>query len=170
MEISFNCQFGMFVIAFAVDKAPASCAYIQTCLARGDWDQTEIYRIVTDQNQPNASHHIHVIQGGHYPPEERSGFDYIPHENTEITGLSHQAYSVSLPRFEPGQVYRSFFICQRGIPELDFGGARHPDGQGFAVCGQVVKGQNVIDLLYQQSDKKCDFVRAPYPLLLEATD
>lgn len=166
MEIIFQTGFGPFTILLDMAKAPASCAYIQTSVMRGDWGQTEIYRIVTDQNQPDADHHIHVIQGGHYPPEEPSGFDYIPHEHTEMTGLSHQAYSVSLPRFMPGQVYRSFFICQQAAPELDFGGGRHPDGQGFAVCGQVIQGQEVVDRLYQQADKVRDFVNTPYPIQL----
>jgi len=33
---------------------------------------------------------------------------------------------------------------QRDQPELDFGGKRNPDGQGFAAFGRVVKGMDVV--------------------------
>ena len=29
-------------------------------------------------------------------------------------------------------------------PEMDFGGKRNPDGQGFAVFGRVIKGAEVV--------------------------
>jgi peptidyl-prolyl cis-trans isomerase A (cyclophilin A) len=36
-----------------------------------------------------------------------------------------------------------FFICIGDQPELDFGGKRNPDGQGFAAFGRVLKGMDV---------------------------
>ena len=32
----------------------------------------------------------------------------------------------------------------RGLSELDFGGKRNPDGQGFAAFGRVVRGMDVV--------------------------
>jgi len=37
-----------------------------------------------------------------------------------------------------------FFICIGNQPELDFGGKRNPDGQGFAAFGHVVQGMDVV--------------------------
>jgi peptidyl-prolyl cis-trans isomerase A (cyclophilin A) len=37
-----------------------------------------------------------------------------------------------------------FFICVGDQPELDFGGRRNPDGQGFAAFGRVVRGMDVV--------------------------
>ena len=37
-----------------------------------------------------------------------------------------------------------FFICINDQPQLDFGGKRNTDGQGFAAFGNVVSGMDVI--------------------------
>ena len=37
-----------------------------------------------------------------------------------------------------------FFICINDQPELDYGGKRNPDGQGFAAFGQVIKGMEIV--------------------------
>lgn len=36
-----------------------------------------------------------------------------------------------------------FFLCLTDLPALDYGGARNPDGQGFAAFGQVTSGLDV---------------------------
>ena len=37
-----------------------------------------------------------------------------------------------------------FFICINDQPELNFGGRRNVDGQGFAAFGQVIAGMDVV--------------------------
>ena len=98
----------------------------------GRYDGSSFFRIVTLSNQSAERHRrIAVIQGG--LRHEREDLEpVIPHESTATTGLRHLKGTVSLARFAPGAVYHSFFICLRDEPVLDFGGARHPDGQGFA--------------------------------------
>ena len=44
----------------------------------------------------------------------------------------------------PGTATSSFFICVNDQPELDFGGRRNPDGQGFAAFGVVTRGMDVV--------------------------
>jgi len=39
-------------------------------------------------------------------------------------------------------------------PELDFGGCRQPDGQGFAAFGQVIEGFKTVEQIYQRGE--CD--------------
>src|SRR4029079_6211214 len=38
----------------------------------------------------------------------------------------------------------SFSISIGDQPEMDFGGRRNPDGQGFAVFGRVIRGMDVV--------------------------
>jgi crossover junction endodeoxyribonuclease RusA len=67
----------------------------------------------------------------------------IPLERTSDTGLSHVAGAVSMARDGPDTATTSFFVVTQDTPSLDYGGGRNPDGQGFAVFGQVVVGLDV---------------------------
>jgi peptidyl-prolyl cis-trans isomerase A (cyclophilin A) len=74
----------------------------------------------------------------------RPGFEPIRLERTRDTGLRHQDGTVSMARAEPDTATSDFFVCIGDQPELDFGGQRNPDGQGFAAFGRVVKGMDVV--------------------------
>ena len=49
-----------------------------------------------------------------------------------------------MARLEPGTASSEIFICINDQPELDFGGKRNPDGQGFAAFGKVISGMDVV--------------------------
>jgi peptidyl-prolyl cis-trans isomerase A (cyclophilin A) len=49
-----------------------------------------------------------------------------------------------MARSEPNSAQDEFFICIGDQPELDYGGKRNPDGQGFAAFGRVTKGMDVV--------------------------
>ena len=49
-----------------------------------------------------------------------------------------------MARTNPNSATDQFFICIRDQPELDFGGRRNPDGQGFVAFGRVTKGMEVV--------------------------
>ena len=51
--------------------------------------------------------------------------------------------------YGPGTATSEFFICVGDQPALDFGGARNPDGQGFAAFGRVVRGMDVVEAIHQ---------------------
>lgn len=38
-------------------------------------------------------------------------------------------------------------------PELDFGGCRQADGQGFAAFGQVIEGFKMLEQIYQRAER-----------------
>jgi peptidyl-prolyl cis-trans isomerase A (cyclophilin A) len=76
--------------------------------------------------------------------EVDSSVPFIPHETTATTGLSHLDGTLSLAREGPGTANTEFAICVGPQPELDFGGLRNPDGQGFAVFGRVIDGMDVV--------------------------
>ena len=65
-------------------------------------------------------------------------------ERTTVTGLAHVDGAISMARSGPDTATSSFFICIGDQPSLDFGGARNPDGQGFAAFGRVVAGMDVV--------------------------
>jgi peptidyl-prolyl cis-trans isomerase A (cyclophilin A) len=49
-----------------------------------------------------------------------------------------------MARFAPDSADYDFFICIGDQPELNFGGKRYEDGQGFAAFGHVVNGMDVV--------------------------
>jgi peptidyl-prolyl cis-trans isomerase A (cyclophilin A) len=65
-------------------------------------------------------------------------------ERTSVTGLRHLDGTISMARMTPDSANSEFFICVGDQPDLDFGGMRNPDGQGFAAFGQVVAGMDVV--------------------------
>ena len=99
--------------------------------------------VVRMDNQPHDSVKIEVIQGGRYRNED-NGFPPIPQETTEMTGIKHLNGTLSMARSSPASATSEFFICIGDQPELDFGGKRNPDGQGFAAFGSVIKGIDVV--------------------------
>ena len=51
---------------------------------------------------------------------------------------------ISMARMEPDSAAHEFFLCVGDQPELDFGGRRNPDGQGFAAFGRLLTGWLVL--------------------------
>ncbi|HEV8391511.1 MAG TPA: peptidylprolyl isomerase [Dongiaceae bacterium] len=134
-------------------QAPASAGYFLADVRAGRCDGSSFFRIVTLSNQSVEKHRrIAVIQGG-LRHEREDLAPVIAHETTAMTGLKHLKETVSLARFAPGAVYHSFFICLRDEPVLDFGGARHPDGQGFAAFGRVAEGFGVVQSIYARAEQ-----------------
>jgi peptidyl-prolyl cis-trans isomerase A (cyclophilin A) len=115
------------------------------------YDGTSFFRTVTMENQPNSEVKIEVVQGGTVPRDRAYPSTYPPikHETTEMTGLRHVDGAVSMARMEPGSATSSFFICIGDQPELDFGGRRNLDGQGFAAFGRVVEGMDVVRSIHR---------------------
>ena len=74
----------------------------------------------------------------------REQFAPVPLERTSVTGLKHLNGTVSMARSGPDTATASFSIVIGDQPEMDFGGKRNPDGQGFAVFGRVVQGMDVV--------------------------
>ena len=130
------------------DRAPRTVANFLAYLDAGLYNDASFYRVVRLDNQPGSPVKIEVIQGGRgpaaYDPDGRPPFPPVSHETTRETGLGHVDGALSMARLAPGSATSEFFICVGPQPELDFGGARNPDGQGFAVFGQITSGMEVV--------------------------
>lgn len=111
------------------------------------FDNASFYRIVRMDNQLRDSVKIEVIQGGRNRNED-NGFPPIIHETTAITGIRHKNGTISMARSQPGTATSEFFICIGDQPELDFGGKRNPDGQGFAAFGKIIQGMKVVKQIH----------------------
>ena len=125
-------------------NAPVTSANFLRYVDAGLFDSACFYRVVRPDNQPKDPVRIAVIQGGRYEMEETGGFPPIAHETTEQTGIRHFNGVISMARWTPGTATSEFFICVGDQPDLDFGGKRNPDGQGFAAFGKVSKGMDVV--------------------------
>lgn len=145
--------FGPFVIEVNPAAAPLTVANYLAYVDGHLLDQAWVYRLVTLANQTaDTAHKIEVVQWGlNLPDDAPPRRPAIAHETTRDSGLRHRDGTVSMARGAPGTATAEFFICIGDQPELDFGGRRNPDGQGFAAFGQVVQGMGVVRALHAKA-------------------
>lgn len=146
VSVVIQTELGAFTVSVETENAPITAANFLAYVDGGYIDNSTAYRIVTMANQPaDTIHKIEVVQWGPQASEAApSAFPPIPHETTDQTGLRHKHMTISMARFDPGTASSEFFICIGDQPQLDFGGMRNPDGQGFAAFGTVTAGQDVV--------------------------
>ena len=108
------------------------------------YDGGIINRAVRPDNTIRHDVEVQVIQFQSDPARENEMFPPIPMERTSVTGLKHVNGVLSMARGGPDSARASFSIVIGDQPEMDFGGKRNADGQGFAVFGRVVNGMDVV--------------------------
>jgi peptidyl-prolyl cis-trans isomerase A (cyclophilin A) len=125
-------------------RAPKTVANFLRYLDGKFYDGGRFHRTVTPDNQPDNKVKIEVIQAGINPDRAKDEFPPIKLERTRGTGVRHKDGTISMARDGPDTATSDFFFCIGDQPELDFGGKRNPDGQGFAAFGRVVRGMDVV--------------------------
>ncbi len=130
-------------------RAPETTKNFLRYVLEGFYSDGVFFRTVSSSNQPNNPVKIAVIQAQADPNREADAFAPIAIERTRETGLKHVDGTVSMARAEPDSATHHFFICVGDQPELDFGGKRNPDGQGFAAFGRVTKGMDVVRKIHE---------------------
>jgi peptidyl-prolyl cis-trans isomerase A (cyclophilin A) len=142
---------GEITIVLYPDRAPITVnnflAYVDQKLYNG----SSFFRVCTPENEAERTIKIQVIQGGDVPEEKCAPPIII--ERTRDTGILHKNGVVSMARDTPDSATSSFFICIGDQPELDFGGKRNPDGQGFAAFGKVTSGMEIALDIQKQKNK-----------------
>ncbi|MCA1758379.1 MAG: peptidylprolyl isomerase, partial [Bacteroidales bacterium] len=136
-KVEFQTPMGKIVMKIDTVHAPVTAKNFLAHVEKGTFNNAVFYRTVRPDNQSNNSVKIEVIQGGLFSDEEIEKHTGISHETTKETELKHLDGTISMARNEPGTASTEFFICIGNQPELDFGGKRNPDGQGFAAFGKV---------------------------------
>jgi glycerophosphoryl diester phosphodiesterase len=134
-------------------RAPITVANFLRYLDAGFYERGLFHRTVHPENQPENKVRIQVIQASVAEALQMKSFPPIKLERTSATGLKHLDGSVSMARDGPDTAQGDFFICLGPQPELDFGGKRNPDGQGFAAFGRVVRGMDVVKKINAAPEK-----------------
>jgi peptidyl-prolyl cis-trans isomerase A (cyclophilin A) len=137
-------RFGNIKVELYKDKAPISVNNFLKYVDKGLYKNSSFYRTVRMDNQSKNKIKIEVIQGGLDDDSAAAGLPPIKHESTKETGILHKDGVISYARSTPGTESSEFFICIGNQPELNYGGKRNPDGQGFAAFGRVIKGMNIV--------------------------
>jgi len=152
-SIFMETKLGIIQIELYPEKAPITSANFLRYIDEKRYQNAYFYRVVHMQNQPENNIKIEVIQGGLGSENNSEELPPIIHETTLKTGIKHKNGIVSMARLEPGTASSEIFICINDQPELDYGGLRNPDGQGFAAFGKVVSGMDVIRKIQQLPEK-----------------
>ncbi|SHM13532.1 peptidylprolyl isomerase [Mucilaginibacter sp. OK098] len=141
---------GDIAIELYPTKAPITVANFMRYVDKKLYTGSSFFRVCTPANEATRKVKIQVIQGGNVP--DSLSLDSIKIETTKYTGLLHKNGTLSMARSGPNSATSQFFICINNQPALDYGGARNPDGQGFAAFGRVTKGMDVVKLIQLQKD------------------
>jgi peptidyl-prolyl cis-trans isomerase A (cyclophilin A) len=136
-------------IELAIDSAhaPATATNFLRYVDARAYAGGKFHRTVTMANQPTNQYKIEVVQLS--AADSTKSYPPIALERTSETGLKHVDGTVSMARAAPNSATSDLFICIGDQPELDFGGRRNADGQGFAAFGRVTKGMNVVRRIHE---------------------
>jgi peptidyl-prolyl cis-trans isomerase A (cyclophilin A) len=163
-------QTGLGDIVLEVDTkaAPNTAANLLRYLDAGHYDGGAFHRTVKMNNQPDSPVKIEVIQAGVSDSRAKEGFPPILLERTSVTGLRHTDGAISMARGQADSATSGWFICINDQPSLDFGGARNPDGQGFAAFGRVVQGMDVVRKIQGAANTDAQRLTPPITILKAA--
>ena len=136
-KVELTTSNGIIVIELFPDKAPITVRNFLAYVESGYYSNTVFHRVVRNL----------LIQGGAYTPALQLKADrgYIRSEANN--GLSNKRGTIAAARrandSESGS--SQFFINVVDNPQLDFSSTATMSSRGYAVFGQVIKGQDIVD-------------------------
>jgi peptidyl-prolyl cis-trans isomerase A (cyclophilin A) len=168
VRVLVETELGDIVLEVDTDHAPRTAANFLRYLDAGHYNGGTFHRTVKMDNQPDSPVKIEVIQAGVNAQRTRDGFPPIAIERTSETGLRHTDGAISMARGQPDSATSGWFICINDQPSLDFGGARNPDGQGFAAFGRVVQGMDVVRKIQRAANTDAQRLTPPITIVKAA--
>ncbi|MCO5225133.1 MAG: peptidylprolyl isomerase [Thermomicrobiales bacterium] len=167
VKIRIDTEFGAIRAELFDTEAPITVTNFLHYVDEGLYDRGFFHRTVTPENNANVNLHnldderpakyvpndaitIEVIQGSVNSDRVSELDGPIPLERTSETGLNHTDGTLSMARNTPDSAVSDFFVCINDQPNLDFGGLRNPDGQGFAAFGRVTEGMDIVRTIQRQ--------------------
>jgi len=165
VRVRVQTELGDIVMEIDAKRAPNTAANFLRYLNAGHYDGGTFHRTVKMDNQPDSPVKIEVIQAGVNPDRAKEGFPPILLERTSVTGLRHTDGVISMARGQADSATSGWFICINDQPSLDYGGARNPDGQGFAAFGRVVQGMEVVRKIQQAPNTDAQRLTPPIKIL-----
>ena len=134
---------GDVILRLDAEHAPITTCNFIRYVQQGRYAGGRFFRTVVAETN-DSPHPIDVVHAATPAGSDDPGLGPITLERTSDTGLRHLAGTISMARDGPNTATSSFFIVVRDTPALDFGGARNPDGQGFAAFGTVISGMEIV--------------------------
>ncbi len=150
-QVRIETDLGEIELVLDSEKAPLTVKNFLDLAHRGLYADGAFFRTVRADNQPDNPVKIAVIQARANPARENEFNPPIPLERTRDTGLKHLDGTISMARDGPDTAQADIFFCIGDQPDLDFGGRRNPDGQGFAAFGHVTKGREILDKIHRSN-------------------
>jgi peptidyl-prolyl cis-trans isomerase B (cyclophilin B) len=134
-RVKMSTNQGDFIISLNAEKAPKTVANFLEYVKDGFFDGTIFHRVIDG----------FMIQGGGFEPGMKQKPTKAPVENEANNGLKNNKYTLAMARTsDPHSATAQFFI---NVANNDFLNHTAPTAQGwgYAVFGEVVEGQDVID-------------------------
>lgn len=153
ITVTISTDLGEMEVELNAKQAPKTVENFLRYVDAKRYEGGRFHRTVKPDNQPDNKVKIEVIQAGPAPEHAKEDFEPIKLERTSDTKLSHIDGAISMARDGPDTATSDFFICIGDQKELDFGGKRNPDGQGFAAFGRVTKGMDVVKRIQASPEK-----------------
>jgi peptidyl-prolyl cis-trans isomerase B (cyclophilin B) len=117
------------------DKAPATVANFLQYVEDGFYNDTIFHRVIDG----------FMIQGGGFDARMNQKPTRPPIQNEADNGLANAPYTVAMARtMDPHSATAQFFINVADNKMLNHT-AKTPQGWGYAVFGQVVRGQDAVE-------------------------
>ena len=118
-------------------KAPKSTENFLAYVRSGHFDGTIFHRVIDG----------FMIQGGGFEPGMKQKPTQAPIANEANNGLKNKRYTIAMARTnDPHSATAQFFINVADNGFLDHS-SQTPQGWGYAVFGEVVEGQDVVDAI-----------------------
>lgn len=137
MAVIFHTNHGDIKIDLYPERAPKTVENFLNYVRSGHYDGTIFHRVINN----------FMIQGGGFEPGMKQKPTNNPIENEADNGLQNTRYSIAMARTaDPHSATAQFFINVTDNNFLDFPGQ---DGWGYAVFGDVVEGQDVVNAIKQ---------------------
>jgi len=168
VRVLVQTELGDIVLEVDTRHAPNTAANFLRYVDAHHYDGGLFHRTVKMDNQPDSPVKIEVIQAGVNPDRAKDGFPAIALERTNVTGLRHTDGAISMARGQPDSATSGWFVCINDQPSLDFGGARNPDGQGFAAFGRVTQGMDVVRKIQRAPNTDAQRLTPPIKILKAA--
>ena len=132
--IRFTTNVGTIDIELDHEHAPKTCENFETYVKEGFYNGVIFHRVIKG----------FMIQGGGFEPGMKQKATHDPIQNEADNGLKNDRYTIAMARTSyPHSATSQFFI---NVADNDFLNAdRAQDGNGYAVFGRVVAGEDVVD-------------------------
>ena len=132
--VEMKTNLGNMTLELYPDRAPKTVANFLRYVKSGFYKGTIFHRVIDN----------FMLQGGGFDTHLRQKETAAPIPNEANNGLKNAIYTLAMARtMDPDSATAQFFINVRDNDFLDHT-APTPNGWGYAVFGQVVKGQDVV--------------------------